>query len=360
MRRDRDFPKVDKAGIRIDVHGGVHDDASSTVCGQQITIVGSAIDSDLRLTDTGIAAHHLAISTSGEQFVVRAMEGGCKVNGKNIHPGHSTTITCGDRIALNDTDVSLTTATSSAARDGLVRSDAEKVASAELRRPGIKLYALITLLVIGSSVGGQQLLSKEIPQPDAATGIANVLASLDLEGEVAVSVAAEGVTLTGVLPDRKSAALELALQSQPRNIVNRTQSVGRLLEQVRSVFRTNGYHAELRYVGDGAVQITNLDGENQKIQRVAVRARDDVSILTALNFAPIADADRSGKRLSVYTNDPGKRLTTIVDGDTAYVATTDGGRYFVGSVLPGGLVLRDISADGIQVDDNGEIHWLAL
>ena len=51
---------------------------------------------------------------------------------------------------------------------------------------------------------------------------------------------------------------------------------------------------------------------------------------------------------------------SIVDGDTAYVAAADGGRYFVGSILPGGFVLRRINEDGIQVDDNGEIRWLGL
>lgn len=347
-------------GLQVDIHGGIHDGANSSIENKQISIIGSAADCDIRLTDLAIAAHHIAIGLSGERFVVRPMDGGCAVNGKRVRTGQSESISSGDRIDLDGTDVWIAIAKLQCPAEDNGES-ALKTASTQPRltsRP--TLYVGVALLAISVAFGGQMLLSKDAPAMDAAIGIADVLQSLEIENDVDVTKEAGRVTIRGVLPDEKSSALEVSLQALPRNIINRTQSVGRLLEQVRSVFRTNGYHAELTYVGDGSVEVTNLDGENTKIQQVAVRARDDIAILTALTFAPVNNTDRSGRGLAIYSTDPNKRLTTIIDGDTAYVATTDGGRYFVGSVLPGGLVLRDISAEGIQVDDNGEIHWLAL
>ena len=216
------------------------------------------------------------------------------------------------------------------------------------------------LIVTGATLSAQQLRSADALEPDALPSVNAVLEVLELAADVSVSSEAGFITIRGVLPEASAIDLENEIRTLPFDVVNHTQSVNRLLEQVGSVFRTNGYHAELNYVGGGAVQVTNLDAENPRIQQVAAYARDDVAALTALTFATPGESGRRGKRLAVYSADPNKRLTTIIDGDTAYVATTDGGRYFVGSVLPGGLVLRDISADGIQVDDNGEIHWLAL
>ena len=354
MKKNDDQSDKNAIGVQIDVHGGIHDGAASRLRDKQITIIGSAADCDLRLADNGIASHHLALGPNGNGFVVRPMDGRCTVDGKTVRAGQSVTIACGDRIVLNDTDVWLTTTESREPGDEFVSDDTIQP------RSRLRLYACAVLVAIGLGVGSQQLLSTDAAASDPLIGIDEVLEALDIGTDISVSKEAETVTIRGVLPDAKFAALETSLQSLSRNIVNRTQSVSLLMEQVRSVFRTNGYHAELKYLGEGTVQVANLDGENPKIQQIAGRARDDVPILTSLTFLPIADTDRSGKQLAIYSTDPDKRLTTIVDGDTAYVATTDGGRYFIGSVLPGGLVLRDISTDGIQVDDNGEIHWLAL
>ena len=108
----------------------------------------------------------------------------------------------------------------------------------------------------------------------------------------------------------------------------------------------------------GVVQVENLDAPNPNVQAVARRVKTDVPAVVKLEFS---DVDREPPADSLaYPTDPQKRLTTIVDGDIAYVATEDGGRYFVGGILPGGFVLKRISEDGIQVDDNGEIRWLKL
>jgi len=352
--------------MRIGVQGGIHEGAQSLLGAQQITVIGSAGDCDLCLRDTGIAAHHLAIGCSDGHFVVRPMDGQCSVNGERLLAGQSASIVCGDRIVLHDTGVSLLMAENPVQQTRIDGDTAdhgrEAGAPPHDERPLRRwtLYACVTLVTLGIALGSHQLLSESLPEPSAITNVTLLLESLEMTDAVGVSDESGIVTLSGVLQDDAATALEHALQTLPNDVVNRTQSVSRLLEQVRGVFRTNGYHAELTYAGHGGVQVTNLDGENPRIAQIAAHARDDVPVLHALTFAPVVDKDRSGRRLAAFSTDPDKRLTTIVDGDTAYVATSDGGRYFVGSVLPGGLVLRDISADGIQVDDNGEIHWFAL
>lgn len=360
MRQNGSEPAEARRGLCIGVRGGIHDGAESELDGDEITIIGSAEDCNLRLADAGIAAHHLAIGASGNRLVVRPMDGQCSVNGRGVSAGQSATIRYGDRIALHDTDVWITLIEQSedkAGHSGGVEQNGRR-GSRRWQRTLSATVALVALVFVG--FGSQHFVRSAASASETTVRPEDVLASLDIADEVSVSREGGVVTLHGVLPDDVFVKLQREARTLPRNVVNRTQSVSRLLEQVRGVFRTNGYHANLTYVGDAAVEVTNLDGENPKIQQVAGYARDDVAILSALTFAPVGEGGRSDKRLVLNATDPNKRLTTIVDGETAYVATTDGGRYFVGSVLPGGLILRDITTDGIQVDDNGEIHWLAL
>lgn len=339
------------AATAIVVHGGIHDGAVSGIPGDRISVVGSAGDCDIRLLDEGIESHHLAVGATGKGLEIRLLNGSCRSNGKTLRPGQRFDHAMGDRLVLGESGVSLSSRT---------RHFAAQTDGSRRPRKRAALYACAVLLAIAAAAFSQQMMLTEPAAPELTTGLIEILETLQIANDVKVGRDADTITVRGILPDEKFAALEAAVSTLPRNIVNRTQSAGSLLEQVHSVFRTNGYHAELNYLGEGVVQVKNLDSENPQIMQIAARIRADVPILTSLTFLPVSDANRSGHDFAIYSTDPDKRLTTIVDGDTAYVATTDGGRYFVGSVLPGGLLLRQISEDGIQVDRNGEIHWLAL
>ena len=109
---------------------------------------------------------------------------------------------------------------------------------------------------------------------------------------------------------------------------------------------------------DGAhVRVTNLDGNHEAVKKVTDHVYADVPALKTLSFSKSTSAPDENSQ-SLYALLPGKRLTTIVDGTTAYIATEDGSRYFVGSVLPGGSQIRVISDAGVQVDTNGTLTWM--
>ena len=339
--------------LSITVDGGIHTGAASVMQADGITVLGSAGDSDLRLFDKGIAPHHAAIGVNGNNHVLRAMEGECRVNTRTLQAGDSAPIVAGDRIVLADTGVSL----------GVVDRETEVgevVEPASKRRPfGFNTLVLSMLAFTLVAAAGARLSSIDMSPVEASIGVNNAIEALGLKG-LAVSTEGAVVRVRGVLSNEEHATLDTALLGLPGEVVNLTQPEGLLLEQVSSVFRTNGYHAELEHSGGGVVTVSNLDATNPLIQQVVARVKSDVPMLSSLVLLPVKGTDRPSNALAAYPSDPAKRLTTIIDGDTAYVATTDGGRYFVGSVLPGGLVLRQITADGIQVDNKGEIHWLSL
>jgi type III secretion protein D len=52
-------------------------------------------------------------------------------------------------------------------------------------------------------------------------------------------------------------------------------------------------------------------------------------------------------------DDPGKRVTSIVPGDPAYVVTADGTRYFEGALLPTGHRVAAIRDREVLLERNG-------
>jgi type III secretion protein D len=52
-------------------------------------------------------------------------------------------------------------------------------------------------------------------------------------------------------------------------------------------------------------------------------------------------------------DDPGKRVAAIVPGDSPYVVTADGTRYFVGALLPTGHRVEAIEAHRVVLTRDG-------
>ena len=340
---------------RLLVEGGIHDGAELALAHDKMIVIGSAPDSDVCLADTDVAAHHAAFGGVGGAFGLRAMDGGCLVNGRRLNPGQTRALAGNARVELAPAGVVLRLTDKPPLADRDVNDEADK------RGRRWWLLAAVLPLVFGVAMAGQALRTQGVAANDPPVPLAALLERLELADRVELSTDADGsATLRGILTGEDHALLARALAATPHDVNNRTQTATRLLEQVGSVFRTNGLNAELEYRGAGAVVVTNLDGSNARIRAVAGRAREDVPLLAALEFELTKPAGDDDDRLAFHLSDPDKRLTTIVDGETAYVATTDGARYFVGSILPGGIELRAITEDGIEVDDDGEIHWITL
>ena len=54
------------------------------------------------------------------------------------------------------------------------------------------------------------------------------------------------------------------------------------------------------------------------------------------------------------SDDPGKRIASVVPGDPAYLVTADGARYFVGAMLPTGHRITRIDGQHVTLERGGE------
>lgn len=339
---------------RLRVTSGLHAGATVVLPDDGMSIIGAAADCDVYLFDPGIALRHVAISRSGETRTLRCVDGSCAIGGRNLTVGESCIISPGDEVQLGESQVVIGIESGPATTADCT---AQPAASNVLNMSKLIAVSSLAILIAVTAVTG--IFAPVTPERDPLAEVNTILSTAGVADPVQAIISDGTIVVTGIVSEADYADLQHALSDLDFPVVNSTQSSTVLLEQVRSVFRTNGYHAELSYTANGIVQVANLNADNPNVQAVALRVRTDVPAVTKLDFAEIDDGDLRADSLA-YPTDPDKRLTTIIDGDIAYVATVDGGRYFVGGILPGGFVLTRINEDGIQVDDNGEIRWLKL
>ncbi len=349
---------------QLDIAQGLHQGASVVLEEGELLVIGSGAECDLQLFDEGVAAQHLALMKRQNRIVVKGLEGKVQLNGGEFGPGSQLDVLAENEIKLLPANVVI--ALHHGAREEVDPLGASDEAAGPVDRPkssfwfiggvGAVVFAiLVTFLLpgIGDSVKGtsrnNEALQKRITEIMAAEAVATELKLSQTGGRWAI---------TGILKSNQLEKLREKLAGESLPVLLRIQTAERLLEQVRDVFRINGYGAKVEYAGGGRVEVKNLDGDNPKIKQVAAFVHQDVPDLTALSFARSSPPPAAENADSRFVIDPGRRLSAIVDGDTAYVASQDGGRYFVGSLLPGGYTIREITVDGVQVDRDGEISWL--
>lgn len=134
--------------------------------------------------------------------------------------------------------------------------------------------------------------------------------------------------------------LEEALSALTLETVMDVQTGEGLAKAVEDLFRLNGVTVEAEHAGDGRVRVTGAVAEPEKLSALRKMAESDVPGLKGLAIS----YSRPEEPSDPLTNDPTKRVATIVGGPRGYIVTDDGSRYFVGAMLPTGhriVRLRD-------------------
>jgi len=176
-----------------------------------------------------------------------------------------------------------------------------------------------------------------------------------------VAAAGEGLRVTGdVLTVADRQRLDVQLAGADLSPVVEVRVAEQLAAAVREVFRMNGVVAETTPATSladvGVVRVTTRVADLSQLARAEASARRDVPGLRGLaveNERPATPPDSAP-----VADDPGKRVASIVPGDSPYVVTVDGTRYFVGALLPSGHRLASITEQEVLLDKDGVISTL--
>lgn len=125
-----------------------------------------------------------------------------------------------------------------------------------------------------------------------------------------------------------------------------------LVRDVTETFRVNGIAVRAQVLGTGVVAADAAERDTDRLNRAEEVVRRDVRGLAKLsvrNTAPPAP-----KPVRPISDDPGKRIASLVPGDPGYLVTADGSRYFVGSMLPTGHRITQIAEGSVTLEADGE------
>jgi hypothetical protein len=332
---------------------GVHQGATFDA-GDALLVIGADATCDVCLSDSGIALRHVAIVSQAGRLSIRRLDGDVSIDAREIKAA-CVPIDAGMTITLGASGVRLQLVGEAplvAAMPARPSSRFNKPRALAIGTLTIVVTAMVAALSVGT-LGASQPPSSKI------LDVAAIQALLDkerLSGSLEVSTTAGRILVSGVIAADSEEKLHSVLAGLP--ISNTVVSDADLREQVREVFRTNGYDANVVYIGAGRVRIDNLDPAHESVRKAAVRARMDVAALREIEFVsavgdPPADLPSYPTRFA----DP---LSVHADGDTAYLSFGSNARYFVGSQLPDGARVQHITANAVLIDRNGQRSWFAF
>ena len=292
--------------VRITIASGLHSGAQITLGDGELIVVGADAGCDICLSDSGVAPRHTALALHGADITVRCLEGTVSVNGKQVQATGRMPASEAAVVALGSDDVRLEIAATAGTRANPPRRPA-RPAMPTFKRRAWALLCFSLFAVVATALVARKLDASLAEQPATPT-------------------AAAAVTKED------------------------------LIEQVRDVFRIQGYDANVTYLGGARLRVDNLDETNERVRHASEQVRSDVPQLEALVFASPDDTPPPTDA-PPYGNSAGDRIVTRIDGDTAYLVAGAGTRYFTGSKLPSGHTIRRITREAVQVERDGQIEW---
>jgi type III secretion protein D len=125
-----------------------------------------------------------------------------------------------------------------------------------------------------------------------------------------------------------------------------------LARDVTETFRINGVAVRARVDGKGIVAVEAAERQPDRLARAEEVVRRDVRGLEKMTVTNTATP--LPKPLPPVSDDPGKRIVSLVPGDPAYIVTADGSRYFVGSILPTGHRIAAVGEHSVSLEHDGQ------
>ncbi len=225
--------------------------------------------------------------------------------------------------------------------------------------PGLAAIAAVMLLGLALSALSTPMIAPlwdRSPTPERAA------AELRKAGFHTVTVERSGdggLTAAGIVPrEADRARLEAVVQRKNWPITVNVQTGDSIAREVEDVYRTHGYTAAARPGGLGVVGLQVSGGDAAGLEDVRRQALHDVKGLKILAVSSQGGTSLGDSAAADAPPDPGKRVTAVVAGDGAYVATEDGSRYFLGAILPSGHQIVSIQDRDVGVQKDGVVTHL--
>lgn len=326
---------------------------------------------DIVLREPALAPTRIRISAAAPHAILEVLNGEVQLGGETLHAGAQTLwpihvpLQIGAIVvAFGHACVDHWPAAADAPADPASPAAPAAAALPLHRRAEVWLAALGAglLVVCGAALWVAHAAAAAEPAVASAPGAADLTAALrgsEFAALQAVAGADGQLTLRGRLPTEAARRkLDDWLQRkglQARVDVTVDEVVAR---NVAEVFRVNGVTVRAAVAGPGRVDVEAAERDADRLARAEEAARRDVRGLERL--AVRNTAKPLPPPAPPVSDDPGKRIASLVTSEPAYLVTADGSRYFVGALLPSGHRVTHIGPGSVTLEINGQQTQLNL
>jgi type III secretion protein D len=328
---------------------------------------GHAEGADVVLREEGVAPARVRVTVDMHDALLEVLEGEVHIGDKVLAAGTQApwamhaplkigrSVVAFGRSALANWPGSRTGSAAQPDAENSTTPAARKPRTPLGRRPEVWLAAMggAVLLICGAAFGTAQLAAAPRTDSVAAPSLATALKASEFS-TLQIGARKDGQPeLRGRLETlEQRARLDTWLAARQFTPVVDVQVDEVLVRDVTETFRVNGVSVQAQVLGAGTVAAEAAERDPDRLARAEEVVRRDVRGLTKLAVRNTAQPPR--KPLPPTTDDPGKRIASLVPGDPAYLVTADGSRYFVGSMLPSGFRIAEIAANSVTLEHDGE------
>lgn len=352
--------------LRLRVLAGRHRGAEFDAA-QGALKVGADDECDITLTDPGIDPVAFELLSGRDGLRLRPL-GLTQVNGATVTT--VTAVRAGDVIACGGAELAVL-ASRVAAPQAVAASSSpppagptppRSAASPAARR---RAPVVMVLVLVGVLAAAALAVSAVLRPPPVDAAVASPHTPMRDPEEVQQQLVAAGfqhlrmqrdyrgnLTVTGLVPDAAELQrLEGWLATHVPQVRSNVYTGPALAAQLRAYLDDAG--VQVTYAGDGRLRLegrAQREGTSSKIVRWAGELGGAFEIENAVTY----EQEEEAKAVAGKGRFP-LRISQLNAGETPYLETSDGARYFEGSMLTDGSVIRNISADGVLVESNGRL-----
>jgi type III secretion protein D len=162
-----------------------------------------------------------------------------------------------------------------------------------------------------------------------------------------------------VLTNRDRANIEKVIDENSIPVAYDLEVGDQLAKEVIELYRVNGVDIQASALGHGVVVVKAYDKDMEAATQLQEIALNEVKSLKKLDIE-YKDSEEVPHTIGddISYNEKDKRITMVVDGDPAYIMTSDHAKYYVGALLPEGYKVVDIIDKQVILERHGKMTTL--
>lgn len=340
-------------------------------------VIGHALDSDIVLRDPSAKGVRLTLRTRGDAADLDLTEGEVRLLGhtlvapaKAVLPTFMPLLIGDNAIAIGEADsprwpeaerilVAATRQPESEADDAepaeppqwqYILNEANAVVS---RSSKFVPAAIVAVLAVCILIGMSRLVPMIMDRPPGPGQVEEGLNDAGFTGLQVTQGESGRLVIAGMLPtdeDRSRLRQTVTNRDWPATVTVQTHED--IARGVEDFYMANGMEATARSTGAGLVRLDVRGGSPDEVERLRPLALSEVKGVRRIEVSMLPGTDDATDFADIQEGG-GKRVVSVVGGETGHITTVDGSRYFAGAVLPTGHRIVAIEDSRVLVERDG-------